>query len=284
MELVAAYWLIAYREGNENRIHDDENGSASETLYAIRAYAQRLASAPKHSTKSAQGEPGVPEPVAYFCNSNEGLDFVPNWIEIRPGSVLPKGLTAYELRKPAAPSPQEPGVRDALVELKRLREALAVYADPSFYHACSFMFDRPTGGFDEDFDFDEDYGRDMPGKMARAALASTSPAPEAAASPWVPMHERAPAPDTECVVMVRYTLGRPPFATVDRWEEQREDPTGMGGATISTGFGWSDNYEADVIAWMPIPKHPPAEWDQRLPDVHQVGSPSERPAATDDKP
>jgi hypothetical protein len=55
-------------------------------------------------------------------------------------------------------------------EIEKLSDALAVYADPSFYHACSFMFDRPTGGFDEDFDFDSDYDRDMPGKLARDTL------------------------------------------------------------------------------------------------------------------
>jgi hypothetical protein len=54
-------------------------------------------------------------------------------------------------------------------------EALAFYADPETYHACSFLFDRPTGGFDEDFDEDhghEDYDRPMPGKRARACIAS----------------------------------------------------------------------------------------------------------------
>ena len=56
-----------------------------------------------------------------------------------------------------------PKVIDALVEL-------SLYANPSFYHACCFFFERPTGGFDEDFSFDEDYGRDMPGKTAREAL------------------------------------------------------------------------------------------------------------------
>ena len=49
-------------------------------------------------------------------------------------------------------------------------EALQVYADPSFYHACSFIFDRPTGGFDEDFSPDEFYGREMPGKLARETI------------------------------------------------------------------------------------------------------------------
>jgi len=60
-------------------------------------------------------------------------------------------------------------------ELLRLRTALGMYADPSFYHGCAFLFDRPTGGFDEDFDYDEEYERDMPGKLARETL-STPPA------------------------------------------------------------------------------------------------------------
>lgn len=55
-------------------------------------------------------------------------------------------------------------------EIERLRAALYVYAAPGFYHACEFRFDRPTGGFDEDFDYSEEYERDMPGKLARAAL------------------------------------------------------------------------------------------------------------------
>lgn len=58
-----------------------------------------------------------------------------------------------------------------------LIDALAFYADPETYHACSFLFDRPTGGFDEDFDEDHghpDYGRPMPGKRARTALEALS--------------------------------------------------------------------------------------------------------------
>ena len=82
---------------------------------------------------------------------------------------------------------------------------------------------------------------------------------------WVPAHERVPAAGTECVVLVRYTLDRPPFCTVDKWDVQREDPTGMGGPTIEMGEGWNDNFDSDVIAWIAIPPHPPAEWDQRLP-------------------
>jgi len=106
--------------------------------------------------------------------------------------------------------------------------------------------------------------------------AAAPPAPDAQArdaARWVPMHERAPEPDTECVVILRYTLDRPPFAGVDRWEMHHEDPTGMGGPTIEMGYGWRDNYEADVIAWMPVPDHPPEDWDQRLDAAMQGGAP-----------
>lgn len=102
-------------------------------------------------------------------------------------------------------------------------------------------------------------------KSVHDAWRLTTPAARAADKAWVPAHERVPAPGTECVVLVRYTLDRPPFCTVDKWDVQREDPTGMGGPTIETGEGWNDNYECDVIAWIAIPPHPPAEWDQRLP-------------------
>lgn len=81
---------------------------------------------------------------------------------------------------------------------------------------------------------------------------------------WVPAQERVPAVGTECVVLVRYSLDRPPFATVDRWDVQREDPTGMGGPTIETGEGWSDNFDCDVIAWIEIPPYPSVMIDQLI--------------------
>jgi hypothetical protein len=56
-------------------------------------------------------------------------------------------------------------------ERDRLKEALEFYANPDTYFGCGFLFDRPTGGFDSDFDEGhEDYDRPMPGKAARAAL------------------------------------------------------------------------------------------------------------------
>ena len=40
--------------------------------------------------------------------------------------------------------------------LIKIIDALEFYANPDVYWACSFMFDRPTGGFDDDFsDFQE---------------------------------------------------------------------------------------------------------------------------------
>jgi len=52
----------------------------------------------------------------------------------------------------------------------RLAETLALYADPDFYFAVAFMFDRPCGGFADDFDRPDGDRYDRPGKAARAAL------------------------------------------------------------------------------------------------------------------
>lgn len=68
----------------------------------------------------------------------------------------------------------------ARAEAVALREALEFYADPETYHACTFLFDSPTGGFDEDLDEDHGHGRydrPMPGKLARQALAAVPPQP-----------------------------------------------------------------------------------------------------------
>ena len=61
--------------------------------------------------------------------------------------------------------------------LKALIEALETYADEAFYHGCAFLFDRPTGGFDEDFDQSEDseYDYPKPGKLARETLRRVAP-------------------------------------------------------------------------------------------------------------
>jgi hypothetical protein len=58
-------------------------------------------------------------------------------------------------------------------EVRQLRAALVMYADPSSYHAIFFMPDRPCGWFIDDFSEDHGddfYDRPMPGARARAAL------------------------------------------------------------------------------------------------------------------
>ena len=53
----------------------------------------------------------------------------------------------------------------------RMIDALEFYANPETYHACAFLFDPPTGGFDKDFDDGHNgYDRPMPGKLARQAI------------------------------------------------------------------------------------------------------------------
>lgn len=80
---------------------------------------------------------------------------------------------------------------------------------------------------------------------------------------WVPMSEKVPEPDTVCVVWCRYSRDTKGFATVDTWALQHEDPLGMGGPTIPTGYGWDDNYESDVLYWMALPAKPDESIDQR---------------------
>ena len=41
----------------------------------------------------------------------------------------------------------------------KLREALEFYADPENYHAIGFRFDRPCGGFADDFS--DDHGHEF---------------------------------------------------------------------------------------------------------------------------
>lgn len=69
--------------------------------------------------------------------------------------------------------------------IEDLEKALDFYADPETYHGCSFMFDRPTGGFDEDFSNNhghEDYDRPMPGQKARDVLSGDLSCPDTNAS------------------------------------------------------------------------------------------------------
>ena len=54
--------------------------------------------------------------------------------------------------------------------IEELEKVLSLYADPGFYHGCGFHFDRPTGGFDEDFSDNDLYDYPKPGKLARSIL------------------------------------------------------------------------------------------------------------------
>jgi len=77
------------------------------------------------------------------------------------------GLDTWLQRGGALPADWKKGRKD------QLGDALEFYADPGTYHAISFMFDPPCGGFDTDFDEehgDKFYERPMPGKRARKAL------------------------------------------------------------------------------------------------------------------
>lgn len=56
-----------------------------------------------------------------------------------------------------------------------LLQALEFYANPEQYHAISFLFDPPCGGFKGDFGGEKEhqhwgYNRKMPGKTARKAI------------------------------------------------------------------------------------------------------------------
>lgn len=74
----------------------------------------------------------------------------------------------------------EPTAKKMMDEIDRLRadrikliDALAFYGDAQTYHAITFWFDPPCGGFEDDFDDEHGepfYDREMPGKLARETL------------------------------------------------------------------------------------------------------------------
>lgn len=55
-------------------------------------------------------------------------------------------------------------------KIEKLADALLFYADADSYFAMSIFTDRPCGGFADDISEVEDYGREMPGKLARETL------------------------------------------------------------------------------------------------------------------
>lgn len=90
-------------------------------------------------------------------------------------------------------TPYRPELEAALEALRRSWDVIDTYGQPGFYHGCAFLFDRPTGGFDEDVSFSEEYGDQRPGKIARE---------------WLPDLERAIARAEEAL---RSPPSRPDF-------------------------------------------------------------------------
>lgn len=73
---------------------------------------------------------------------------------------------------------------------------------------------------------------------------------------WVPVDERLPPEGVRVLVYVP-TCGLLPIQA-DEWNEQREDPLGMGGPTVSTGHMWDEHEFEEVTHWMPLPAAPAA--------------------------
>jgi hypothetical protein len=61
--------------------------------------------------------------------------------------------------------------RQLTCALKVAVQTLAFYGCPETYYAVAIAFDPPCGGFDKDFSYIAEYQRDMPGKLARKAIA-----------------------------------------------------------------------------------------------------------------
>lgn len=71
---------------------------------------------------------------------------------------------------------------------------------------------------------------------------------------WVPVEERLPPEGVRVLVYVPTCELLPIQA--DEWNEQREDPTGMGGPTIATGHMWDEHEFEEVTHWMFLPTPP----------------------------
>jgi hypothetical protein len=76
---------------------------------------------------------------------------------------------------------------------------------------------------------------------------------------WISVEERLPEPDSEVLVWIAHpTWAQKPYAAVEQWIDHHEDPTGMGGPTLCTGRGWSDNEFEAISHWQPLPSAPVA--------------------------
>ncbi|WP_343638945.1 DUF551 domain-containing protein [Roseateles sp.] len=92
----------------------------------------------------------------------------------------------------------------------------------------------------------------------RASQGNYPAAPESSSeSPrWISVRDRMPPDGDEVLVCVDYDDGSGPYVMLDRWAMHHEDPLGMGGPTIETGFDWDNNDPHDVSHWMPLPAAP----------------------------
>ena len=81
-----------------------------------------------------------------------------------------------------------------------------------------------------------------------------APAAAPVAQGWVSMDERLPPEGVRVLVYVP-TCDLLPIQA-DEWSEQCEDPLGMGGPTISTGYMWDEHEFEEVTHWMPLPAPP----------------------------
>ena len=74
------------------------------------------------------------------------------------------------------------------------------------------------------------------------------------ATQWVAVDERLPPEGVRVLVYVPTCELLPIQA--DEWNEQREDPTGMGGPTIATGHMWDEHEFEEVTHWQHFPAAP----------------------------
>jgi hypothetical protein len=79
----------------------------------------------------------------------------------------------------------------------------------------------------------------------------TQPVP---APQWVSVEDRMPPEGVRVLVYVP-TCDLLPIQA-DEWNQQREDPTGMGGPALEMGLMWDEHEFEEVTHWMPLPPAP----------------------------
>jgi Protein of unknown function (DUF551) len=93
---------------------------------------------------------------------------------------------------------------------------------------------------------------------AEIALQTKNEELERDAAHWIPVSERLPEPDDECLVWAKGINGRH-FIYPSAWAMQREAPDmTYPSATVETGYCWDEFDFEDVSYWMLSPKPPSA--------------------------